>query len=304
MIGKTSRGANFFSLAAYLRAGIDGDHPERVEWVEARNLVCDDLELVPHLMVASAAQSRRVEKPCYHLSVSWALEDEVEREDMSGVADRLLDDLGLSGHQAIIVAHNDTEHRHLHMMINRVHPETGRAWRGAFDYRTIEQSLRQQETERGLRHVPGPHSGLIRDERSLDRAERLLAAREGRTPLNRIGKEKCRRWRSELEGVFKTAGSWQDVEDRLASRGRSLQLKGAGLIVSDASGYAKLSDLTPPKMSVKKMIDRFGSYADHLKKKEERTTEQKADRQRKLDRLMERTRELRRRQKDKDRDRE
>ena len=35
--------------------------------------------------------------------------------------------LGLSGHQAVIVAHNDEPHAHVHCIVNRVDPATGRA---------------------------------------------------------------------------------------------------------------------------------------------------------------------------------
>jgi Relaxase/Mobilisation nuclease domain len=47
---------------------------------------------------------------------------------MQAVADRVLRDLGLAEHQAVLVAHQDCAHRHVHLMVNRVHPATGVAW--------------------------------------------------------------------------------------------------------------------------------------------------------------------------------
>lgn len=298
MIGKTSRGDNFFALASYLKAGLKGDRPERVEWVAARNLATDDLDIAPHVMKATADLSARVRKPCYHLSVSWAHEDQVDQAAMTAVADQLLADLGLDDHQAVMVAHNDTDHQHLHMMINRVHPDHGKAWRGAYDYRAIETSLRAQEEANGYRFVPGRHSGLDREVQRAERAELVLAEREGRAPLFRWSKEKARRWRDRLEKLFLRVSSWGELEDKLSDRGLTLDSKGAGLIVSDNYGYAKLSDLTPHKRRVKDLLAKLGSYADHRKAKERKAAvKQQAlneDRRAKVDRLAKRTREMRR----------
>lgn len=263
MIGKTSRGANFFALASYLRAGLNGDRPERVEWIQARNLATDDLTVAPHVMKATADLSSRVQKPCYHLSVSWAHEDRVDSSGMADVADRLLADIGLAEHQAIMVAHNDTDHQHLHIMVNRVHPDTGKAWHGAYDYRAIETSLRDQERAHEFRYVPGRHSGLTREERSPERSELALAAREDRPPLLRFSKDKCRSLKDKLSRSIRSASSWTDLEAKLGRRGLRLDQKGAGLIVADNYGYAKLSDLTPRERRVKDLVKTFGSFAKH-----------------------------------------
>ena len=41
--------------------------------------------------------------------------------------DGSLEALGLEGHEALIVAHEDTRHPHVHVIANRVDPETGKA---------------------------------------------------------------------------------------------------------------------------------------------------------------------------------
>jgi hypothetical protein len=96
----------------------------------------------------------------YHLSVSFDWGDPVDRVTITRVADRVLSDLGLDRHQALIVAHRNKQHPHIHLMINRVHPDTLRAWDSRHDYTRVEQSLRSQERDLGLREVPGHHSQL------------------------------------------------------------------------------------------------------------------------------------------------
>jgi hypothetical protein len=44
---------------------------------------------------------------------------------MIAAAEEFLKEMDWQEHQAILVSHNDTEHRHVHILLNRVHPETG-----------------------------------------------------------------------------------------------------------------------------------------------------------------------------------
>ena len=46
---------------------------------------------------------------------------------MSRAVDGSLEVLGLEGHEALIVAHDDTRHPHVHVIASRVDPETGKA---------------------------------------------------------------------------------------------------------------------------------------------------------------------------------
>src|SRR5688572_11780757 len=153
MIAVTSRGASFRAIASYLERGRTGTG--RVAWTSARNLVTDEPELAAKLMRATAAENVRAERPVYHLAVSFDPGDHVDRATMERVVDRVLDRLGLGDHQALLVAHRDREHPHVHVLANRVHPETLRVNRLSFDYRAIESVLRAEERALGMRLVAG-----------------------------------------------------------------------------------------------------------------------------------------------------
>ena len=145
MIAKVTRGRGFKGLMSYLLKGADGLDGERVEWTARRHLPTFADDLIPALMHGTAAQSDEVERPVYHLTISMHPSEQLDREALEQVVDRMLSDLGLEDHQAFLVAHNDTAHQHVHVMINRVHPETGKAWHPSHDYARIEKSLRHQE---------------------------------------------------------------------------------------------------------------------------------------------------------------
>jgi hypothetical protein len=60
------------------------------------------------------------------LSLSWHKDDRPTPEHMVEAADALMKHMGWDTHQAVYVGHNDTEHRHIHVIVNRVNPDNGR----------------------------------------------------------------------------------------------------------------------------------------------------------------------------------
>ncbi len=74
------------------------------------------------------AGGRPIEKPVRHVILSWAEADEPSREHMVNTGKDYLEYMGWADHQAIMVAHQDKPYAHLHLIVNAVHPETGRRW--------------------------------------------------------------------------------------------------------------------------------------------------------------------------------
>jgi hypothetical protein len=260
MIGAAGTGRGFGGLVRYLMTGKDGDQPERAGWTETRNLMTDDPELVARIMRVTAnvkGAGSRVENPAYHLSLSFALEDQTTRELETLVADRVLADIGLAGHQAFIVRHVDTDHAHVHIAINRVHPETGKVWDNSHDWTRIEKSLRHQERELGLRQVPGHlHvlDGQQRPERdeSLTSGQRRQAKRTGRVPF-------AGRVREAAKADLQTAKGWQELAGNLARRGLWMEKKGRGLVLTDGEEWVKASSVDR-KASLASLEKRLGEY--------------------------------------------
>lgn len=155
MIGMSSSAKSFGALAHYLANGRSGNEPERVAWSSSRNLPTSEPELAGKIMRATASQNVRVTQPGYHVALSFDPGDAVDRATMERVADRTIAALGLTGHQALIVCHRDRDHPHMHLLINRVHPETGHVWNRWQDRAVIQKVLREEEIALGLRVTPG-----------------------------------------------------------------------------------------------------------------------------------------------------
>jgi hypothetical protein len=101
---------------------------ERVGFVHTENLggIEDDRAAIG-LMIDTARQSRRCEKPVYAFSLGWHPEETPSREAMIEAGREALGVLKMQDYQAVMISHTDTAHPHLHVIVNRVHPETGKA---------------------------------------------------------------------------------------------------------------------------------------------------------------------------------
>jgi hypothetical protein len=71
-------------------------------------------------------------------------------------AEYTLDQLGYKDHQYVVVAHDDKKHFHIHVMVNKVHPETYRAHTPTYSWLTLDGAVRHLEAKYGWSHTPGP----------------------------------------------------------------------------------------------------------------------------------------------------
>ena len=253
MIANTSSGKRFGPLASYLVSGRSGTETDRVAWTAGRNLGTDDPKLAAPLMQATARQSALVQVPVYHLTVSFAHQDRVSPEQMQRVADRVLHDLGLSTHQALMVGHKDREHAHVHVMVNRVHPDTGVAWERWQDRPKIERALRDEERALGLREVAGRLHHV--DARETPERAALILGKPRQS--ERTGDPAFVDRVRELLAELRAARSWDDLSARLAEHGLRVEGKGQGLVVTDGEHEAKASRIARDP-SLRRLEERFG----------------------------------------------
>lgn len=280
MIGKIlPHRESFGGITQYALYGRHGDNPERVAWIAMRNLEGVDPAVAHRVMEATSKLSRRVQKPRGHMIVSWAHQDRVSPEEMVAIMDQAMADLGLEGHQAMYVAHNDTEHQHVHAIINRVHPDTGRVAKDGFERLKLRRSLMALEQSYGLEQTPYRSRG----EHNLQLFSEIeLAKREQRQTLCRMPKQQCDTLRASLKHTFTRSNGWRDLESYLRTKGYQLQAAGPGVRLVKGSLYAKLSDVLPPKLKAKELIQRWGKFSDYIQVKQQREQEWQIERARRL----------------------
>lgn len=134
---------------------------ERVSWTQTLNLPTNDPEQAMRCMAWTDLHSDELKRESgistagrsqnagsvFAYSLAWHDEQEPDKTEMLKAATQTLARLGLSEHEAVIVAHDDTEHKHIHVIVNLVHPENGTVANIRQDQRTL--SAWSSEYERG-----------------------------------------------------------------------------------------------------------------------------------------------------------
>ncbi|MGE3916616.1 MAG: relaxase/mobilization nuclease domain-containing protein [Hyphomicrobiaceae bacterium] len=239
--------SDFFALARYLIEGRERPpSPDRVAWMFGHNLPDADPDAAARIMTATAALSRRCLNPCYHLMIAWAERERPTPEAMQEIAIKTLHLAGLADHQALIVGHGDKPHRHLHIMLNRVSPVDGRAWKTNHDWRLWDGIMRQLSDEYGFEVVPA-HAfdpeltdGLSRKPGSRATYTAKRGAKTGRSQWSR---RQARTFAERLTERLDQASTWDDLEMLFAEEGLALEAKGKGHVVGNAASYVKLSSV-------------------------------------------------------------
>ncbi|MEN0045688.1 MAG: relaxase/mobilization nuclease domain-containing protein [Bacteroidota bacterium] len=134
------RGHSFKGAGLYYLHDKEAMTTDRVEWTQTRNMYIQDPEAAMNYMAYTAINSDQLKKEAgvkmtgrkqergtvYTFSLSWSPDENPDKERMVRAADETLEVLGLQEHQAVIVAHNDTNHPHIHMIVNLVNPNNGK----------------------------------------------------------------------------------------------------------------------------------------------------------------------------------
>ncbi|PHR90635.1 MAG: hypothetical protein COA78_34825 [Blastopirellula sp.] len=292
MIAHLSTGKGFRGLAAYLINGEKDNQQaaDRVAWASTRNIggnldPREDWQAIARQMHATTAahaigrdnpKGHKCTRPVWHLSVSWAEReaDKAAPEAMQKIADDLLGRLGLSEHQALFVAHDDTENPHLHLVVNLVNPESGKVWDRHNDLQKVNTHLAAMEKEYGFECVD--HWGVDnerdqnRDRSQPSRDASELAKREfSALPMD---KPEILDLRARVADHFREAENWSDLEGRLQTHGVGLEPlqtnRFKGLRIVEGDRYAKLSSMGKDIRLTDLEKRLGGSYAKHLYLKE------------------------------------
>ena len=101
----------------------------------------------------------------YHFSLSWAPGERPDRGGMLDAARSSLKSLGMDDRQAVIVEHTDRKHRHVHVVVNRVSAEDGRAASRSHDARKLSRWAHTWERE---------HDGIKCHRRQSQALERVV----------------------------------------------------------------------------------------------------------------------------------
>ncbi len=162
IISLSQKGLSFKGAYLYLMHDVKASTRERVDWTQTENMLTQDPDKSWKVMAYTALNQdrlkeasgmsragRKTERPALTFSLAWHPEQSPDRDEMLATARRAIDAIGLSEHEALLVAHRDTPHKHVHVLINRIHPTTGRAATLSHSKRKLSALSHQLELEGG-----------------------------------------------------------------------------------------------------------------------------------------------------------
>ncbi len=115
MICKIIQGAGFSGACNYL---MNKDGAEVISYTNIRGY---DKKLTAQDFITIASQNKRVKKKEMHIVVSFYKNDtNITNEQMKEMAEKIIEGMGFINAQYLIVRHNDTEHPHFHILMNRI----------------------------------------------------------------------------------------------------------------------------------------------------------------------------------------
>ena len=91
-----------------------------------------------------------------HYELAWPPGERPTRPQWMDCASHTLNALGYRDHQYMVVAHDDKKHFHIHIMVNKVHPETFKAHTPYRNWLTLDAAMRVLEAKYGWTHTAGP----------------------------------------------------------------------------------------------------------------------------------------------------
>ena len=197
-----------------------------------------------------SSRGRPLQKSVYSYSLAWHPSENPSDEHMIQMALDSLKHLDLSGHEAVIVGHDREEeetiekngkervhkhdHKHIHVIVNRVHPETGLAAQHSHDRLALGEWALDYERERGQNFCPK------REENRLARQRSAIERKQ---------------WREQVAELYQRCDNGAAFKAALDDQSMGLVTRKQGFSVIDPGGKVhSLTTLLKPEKHSAKMI--------------------------------------------------
>lgn len=241
---------------------------------EAVNFLSHDLKSQKAEMTALAQEAVRSKDPIDHWVLSWKENERPTPEQAREAAAIFIKQCGLEGHQYVYGLHDDTDNVHVHIAVNRVHPDTGKVVKinKGFDKEAGHQAIAIIEkvqgwsVEENARYRVNEKAELLIDpatkrpqifekpgkQQEPTAKAQAMEIQTGEKSAQRIGIEQA-------APIIAQATTWKELHAAMAEAGMQYQRKGSGAVVQVGDEFVKASSVTP-KASLSALQKRFGPY--------------------------------------------
>ncbi len=240
-------------LANYLET--DRGEGDRVLYSRVTNCAGDDPEWAILEIEATQAQNRRaLGDKTYHLVVSFREDEVLNQHQLTAIEEEICQHLGFGEHQRISAVHRDTDNLHIHLAINKIHPQRLTMHEPHYSHRALSDICVSLEHKYALQR--DNHIDVAVRDRDVGARGRAgdMEAHSGHVSLGT--------WvRTQVQPLIEQCDSWQALHAALGESSLSIQLRGNGLVFKDrASDVAVKASAVDRSWSRSALEQRLGAY--------------------------------------------
>lgn len=181
-----------------------------------------------------------------HLAISFHKEDPLDESVLKTVAQRVLDGLGYGKHQCVAALHLDTDHPHLHLVVNKINPQTYKMVEHWQAFKKVGNVADRLENE--FRFTKDPHS-----------SKQTVSAGIAQTMEAQSGEQSLTGFiRNAVMPELSTAENWSEAFETLRAHGLTLKKRANGFIFEDEAGLQVKASTIARSFSKKNLEKRWG----------------------------------------------
>src|SRR5574340_1065337 len=239
--------SDFAELVEYITD--EQDKAERLGQITVTNCEATTLQAVIGEVLATQRQNTRAAgDKTFHLLVSFRPGEHPTAETLKAIEERLCAGLGYGEHQRVSAVHHDTDNLHLHVAINKIHPERHTMHEPFQSYRTLAELCTTLECDYGL-------------EKDNHQSRRSVAEGRAADMERHAGIESLVSWvRRECLEEMRGAGSWVELHQVMRDNGLELRARGNGLVVVAADGTRVKASTIARELSKPGLEARLGPF--------------------------------------------
>jgi hypothetical protein len=250
--------SSFRDLVSYCTA----KDPTKILHVGYQNVMSPETAAIE--MEALATDNTRCKDPVFHMILAWREMEMPTAKQVDEAVQIALKELDLQGCQALWALQSDTQNRHVHIVVNRIDPDTGKVITPAngWTYKALERAARKIEFAQGWESEQSGFYSVAGDGKLVERDRReepsiSASARDGEA---HSAIKSAERIAQEIAApILSEAKSWKELHERLAEQGISFDAKGSGAILH-VGEIVVMASKASRDASMSKFTARLGDY--------------------------------------------
>ena len=255
-------------LVDYIRNPQRANAHEKIAHAGGRNFLSGSHNGQKAEMIALAQESAHSAMPVSHWVFSFKENEQPSREQVDELVDIFLTHMDLKEHQAVYGLHQNTNNFHVHIAVNRMHPDTLKVVRpnNGFDIEAAHKVVALVERKQGWSSEENSRytvleNGEVTRVRREQKLQQRPEPRSGAQDFERATGEKSAQRIAQERGhsIIKNATSWGELHEKLAAQGLRFEKKGSGAIIFVGDIAVKASSVDRD-FGLSKLCKRLGDF--------------------------------------------